>query len=72
MKWLPIAAKFPKWAFACGIIAISATIFICWWIFRSPNKPTRQSQTVAAAPIRKTADFDLAEVVLCGNTLVNS
>ncbi|MEO5913352.1 MAG: WD40 repeat domain-containing protein [Luteolibacter sp.] len=70
MKWLPILAKFPKWALAGGIIVLSTSLFVGWWMFRGPSQNT-PTKSAASQEQPKSIDFKPVDVVLCGNTLAN-
>lgn len=68
MKWWPIITKWPKWAIAGGIVAVSSLAFALWWLNRASDKTAPQpvAETSAAA-----SEFEVGNVVLCGNALVD-
>ncbi|MES2659527.1 MAG: hypothetical protein V4689_12990 [Verrucomicrobiota bacterium] len=70
MMFKHLALKFPSW-FVAGAITIGSTVvFIVWWAMRDDGEgEQKKSPTEAFAPA--TLSFDVSDVVLCGNTLVN-
>jgi len=72
MKFLRFASKFPKWVIAGGIIVGSSAIFLIWWNLRHTHGAAQSASTAAAHEPRKLPAFNPSEVILCGNTLVNT
>jgi hypothetical protein len=70
MKWLRIAAKFPKWVIAGTFLFGSIGGFMLWWQLRRPHGSAQPVAAVVHLP-RKLTPFKPADVVLCGNTLVD-
>lgn len=60
-------AKAPKWVFVAAVIGISTLVFVIWMLNRgggsSGQPPVVQNESKAI--------FEIQDVVLCGNTLVN-
>jgi hypothetical protein len=64
---LATAAKAPKWVFAAAVIGISTLVFVIWMLNRGAGDGgTKPVVEAVAAPA-----FEIQDVVLCGNTLVN-
>ncbi len=65
-----LALKFPSW-FIAGAIAVGSTVvFIVWWAMRGDGEGAQKKlPTETSEPA--TLSFDVSDVVLCGNTLVN-
>lgn len=65
--FLAAAAKAPKWVFAAAVIGVSTLVFVIWMLNRGGgDEGPKPVVEVVAAPA-----FEIQDVVLCGNTLVN-
>lgn len=65
IRWLPLIKKFPRYAVAAGMIAVTSVVFILWLLLRSSGGGS------AGDPTGQIVDLAERNLILCGNALVD-